>query len=200
VVPRRLDVDLGGHLVDAQLQLGGVREDRGVRRHGARVVHLRAVADVDVVALVVLLERLHPELVGQRQDVVLGGPDEGATALDDRPALDVLVEQPATDPVARLHHENRPAGLPQRPCRDQAGQPASDHDHVDLRRQGAARGRGQGRLGPQLAGHRERSEGAGSAEQCAPADGGGRGAGGRGSAHKVLLVRHGSACPAVESI
>ena len=73
----------------------------------------------------------HAELLGQPQDVVLGRPDEGAAGLDHAAGLEVVVEHPAADAVARLD-ERAPSG------RDgptagghQAGDPAADHDDVD---------------------------------------------------------------------
>ena len=86
VGPGRVDVDLGGPLVELRLQDRRVGEDQRVGRDGAVVLlpTERARGVVDALAVVVLLERRHLELFGQRDDVVLGRTDERAAGLDHR--------------------------------------------------------------------------------------------------------------------
>jgi hypothetical protein len=166
VGPRCVDVDLGRHLVDADLEQRGVDQDRRVWRHGPGVVHGAVARGVDVVALDVLLERLGADLVGQRQDVVLGRADERAARLDDRPVLEPVVQQSAADPVAGLDDEDRAALLSDVSRRDEAGEAAADHDHVDLLGEGAMLRRAKrGRHG------RESGRGARAGKQPAAGEG-----------------------------
>ena len=78
----RHDGDLGGHLVELELQHRGVEEDRRVGGDRAGVGRAATVLDVDVAAVDVLLEGRHPHLLGQPEHPVLGGSDEGAAGLD----------------------------------------------------------------------------------------------------------------------
>ena len=141
-VPGRGDVDLGGPLVELVLQDRGVGEDQRVRRHGAVVLLAaeRSRGVVDRLAVDVLLEHRHLELVGQRDDVVLGRPDERATGLDHGAGAEAVVEHPAADAVTGLDDEHRAAGARHLASGHEAGDAGADHDDVDVLRQRAAGG------------------------------------------------------------
>ena len=134
---------------------------RGVGRHRAErarraVARRRAVAEVDVVAGVVGREGVDADVLGQRGDVVLGGADELGAALGDDAAAEVDVEHAPAHAVARLEHDDRPAGGDEVARGGQAGEPGADDDDVGGARAalvalafvaacGAARQRGGGR-------------------------------------------------------
>ena len=148
VCPRGVDRDLGCVLVDAGEQLRGVGEDRRVRRHGALVLHAPGRrGHVDAVAVDVLLEGGHPQLLGQAQDVALGRTDEGAAGLDHPTGAEVVVEHPAADAVPGLDEEHRAPPAGHLAGRDQAGDAAPDHDHVDLAGQRSLQAPGRCRRG-----------------------------------------------------
>ena len=87
---------------------------------------------VDALAVDVLLEHRHLELVGQRGDVVLGRADERATGLDHAAAAEAVVEHPAADPVTGLDDEDDVAVAGDLAGGDESGDAGADHDDVDL--------------------------------------------------------------------
>ena len=116
----------------------------------------------DVVAVVVGLEGLDPDLLGERDDPVLRGPVARGRRLHPLPAdvheRAVLVERAraSADPIACLEHgHRRDAVLHEPPCRRQPRQAGADHHDIGvpprgplrfaLARLGHARQRGPGR-------------------------------------------------------
>ena len=87
-----------------------VRRRRAERRV-VRVLHAPPVGPEDVVAGVVGRERADADVVGQRLDAVLRGPDEHAAELGVVAAAERVGEDAAADAVAGLEHDHRAAGL-----------------------------------------------------------------------------------------
>ena len=173
VRPRGVDRDLGGVLVDPGQQQGGVREDQRVRRDGALVLQPPGRrGDVDAVAVDVLVERADVELLGQPQDVVLGGPDERAAGLDRRALVEVVVEHPAADPLAGLDQQHRPPALRDLARGDQARR---CRRRPRPRRPSRAASPGGSRRSPRRSGRRPRARPA--TGRLRPAACGARGAG-----------------------
>ena len=151
--------------------MGEVGGDRRVGRRRAErpSVGVRAPlaveVDVDVVAVVEGRELADPELVGEREDAVLGGADEGGAALGDLAVSDRAVERPAADPVSGLEDDHRAPRLlnPQRGR--QPGEPAPRRRR--RRRCGASE---QRRLHRDALEHRPQPGGGRGAEKAAPAD------------------------------
>ena len=89
-------------------QVGRVGEDQRVGRHRALVLlPAGRRGDVDALAVDVLVERRHAQLLGEPPDVALGGADEGAAGLDHPAGPQVVVEHPAADATAGLDDEHR---------------------------------------------------------------------------------------------
>ena len=153
-LPRLLEVDRRGHLVELHERLLGVGAAGGIGRHGAEragaLVRQRdAVAVVEVVARVVGLEGLEPEVLRELGDVVLGLADELGAALGDLAAADVDVQHPPADPVVGLDHHDLLAGGRELAGGHEPGEARADDHHVHvagglcglfLRRGGAAAG------------------------------------------------------------
>jgi hypothetical protein len=91
---------------------------------------LDAAADVEQVPPgAVGRKRLDPELVDELHHGPLGGPDPGAAELDDRAVAEVLVQQLATDPLARLDDQDVDSRRREVAGRSQAREAtADDHD------------------------------------------------------------------------
>ena len=77
-----------------------------------------------------LQERAHAHPLRQGGDAALRRADEGAAGLDGAAGLEVVVEHPPADPVARLdaQHVDPAASQPFRG--DEPGDAGADHDHV----------------------------------------------------------------------
>ncbi|MDF1604905.1 class II aldolase/adducin family protein [Nocardioides sp. YIM 152315] len=111
-------------------------------------------------------ERRDPQLVGEREDVVLGRADERAARLDHGGAgAQLVVEHAPADPVARLDEENVVAAVGQVAGRDQPGDAAADHDGVDVAGQRALQGAGRDRGVEPVGGGRQRAEGGAPQQQ-----------------------------------
>ena len=113
--PWRIERDRLGHVVELEDRLLGLDRTRGVGRHRAErarraVAGGRPVAEVDVVAGVVGRERFDAHVLGQRGDTVLGGADELGAALGDDAVAQVDADHAPAHAVARLEHDDRPAG------------------------------------------------------------------------------------------
>ena len=111
-LPGRVHRDIGRHPVEREDGPREVGQDRRVRGRGpgrALVAVGAPVAlevDVDVVAVVEGAELADAELLGEREDVVLGRPHEGGAALGDLAAADVLVQGTAADSLPSLEDED----------------------------------------------------------------------------------------------
>ena len=135
-VPRRRHRHLQRHRVQAPDRQQQVRQQRHVGRRragrsGVGIQRAPAVGDVDVPAGRVGGERLDPELVEERADVVLRGPDELRPEVD-RLAAHGAVEHPPADAVTRLDDGDRVPGARDRPRGDEPRQPRADDDDVVL--------------------------------------------------------------------
>ena len=95
----------------------------------------------------------------------LGRPDEGAAGLDRGALLQVVVEDPAADPVAGLDQQHGAAVVGDLAGRDQPGDAAADDDDVDVAGEGALQAGGR-RLGQGPGAERQAPE-RGAAEQGA---------------------------------
>jgi hypothetical protein len=77
-------------------------------------------------------ERLDPELPGERIHAVLGGTNPLPPDLDHLPVAEVVVEDPAADPVPGLQDHHRPTGSHEVPGRHQAREPGTHDANVGL--------------------------------------------------------------------
>ena len=114
---------------------------------------------------VVDLERLHPDRLRERGDVVLRRPDVLPADLGDLAARDLGVERAPADAVAGLEHDDRMARLDERPGGGETGEARADHHHVGGL--GAPLG-GRKALGP--SDRDERRASGGGADQLAAGD------------------------------
>ena len=105
--PGRVERDLLGHPVKPRLRLGDVGEDDRVQFRDRALVAGQAAAVLElVVALVVGLEQLEPELADPFVDAQLGGSDPLAADLDDRAVCERMVQRPSADAVARFEDQD----------------------------------------------------------------------------------------------
>ena len=144
-LPGGVDRHLGRHLVEAEDRVGsrsgriaGSGRRRPERPRVAVGAALALGVDVDVVAVVEGRELADPELLGEREDVVLGRADEGGAALGDLAAADRAVERPAADPVSGLEHDHRAPRLVEPQRGGEAGEAGAHDDHVGASRSGPA--------------------------------------------------------------
>ena len=135
--PGSVDRDGGRHLIEQGDRRDHLGQDQGVRRGAAErpgVAELLpvAVVDVDVVALVVVLERADTEAIEGRQHPILGRADERAAPLGYVTTLQLVAGDPAADAIARLDDRDREAGALDLEGGTQPGEARTDDDHVGL--------------------------------------------------------------------
>ena len=131
--PRRLQRDVAGHAVQAQLGLAQVGEDVvGKTGYGAPVAALTAPGHQDVLSVVEGGEGGDAELGGQGLQPVLGGTDPLSPDLHDGAVGENPVEDPASDARAGLQHDDVETGAGQVPGRHQTSQTGAYNDHVDI--------------------------------------------------------------------
>jgi hypothetical protein len=128
--PRRRRGHLARRLADAGQGDAHVGEGEEVRGSVPGEPPGLAVADVDPLAGHGGLVRGHADLLGQRQDVVLGGAHELPADLGHLAVAEVVVEQPPADPVAGLQDGHGPARGDEFARRGESGQSGADHDDV----------------------------------------------------------------------
>jgi hypothetical protein len=107
-------------------------------------------------------EGVDAHVLGQRGDAVLGGADELGAALGDDAVAQVDVDHAPAHAIARLEHDDRPAGGDDVARGGQAGEPGADDDDVGRAGRRACRlglG-GRPRAARQRAGGRRRGGGA----------------------------------------
>ncbi len=83
-------------------------------------------------------EGLDAQLAGERRDPLLGRTDPLAADLDHLALADLLVEQPAADPVTRLDHDRLRSGGEETTGGDETGEPGPDDRDVGLNRVASA--------------------------------------------------------------
>ena len=131
-VPRCVERDGRGQRLESGLRVGDVHQR--VLVEPERLVGPAAGVAVDaqeVIALLIGREGGEPELVGERQDAVLGRADPLPAELDDRAVGEGVVERAPAHPVASLQHDDAAALLPEAAGSGQAGETGSHDDDIN---------------------------------------------------------------------
>ncbi len=106
------------------------QDERAESRDGAAVAAKPAAVLDHVLARPVGGEGLHPQLGGKGREAVLAGADPLPAELHHLAIADRLVEHPAPDPVAGLHHEYLAARRGQLARGHEPGQPGAHHNEL----------------------------------------------------------------------
>ena len=132
-VPGGVERDVEGGEVQIEHAGDAVRGALGVRgRDEAHVEVTPAVPQLDPLSLRVGGEGRHPQLGGQRSQVVLGRPDPLATPVDREPRIGDLGKGSPADAMAGIEHHDVDPGPGQVACRGEPRVAGSHHHHLAL--------------------------------------------------------------------